>query len=106
MSDPADTTPEDLLRAADFAHDAGLRYVYAGNLPGMVGGSENTECHNCHEILIRRYSYLVQEYRLTPDGRCPKCKTSIPGRWSTQFDGQITDRPFLPPRAQRLVTIS
>ena len=37
MSDPENTTPEMLMRAAAIAKAAGLRYVYAGNLPGRVG---------------------------------------------------------------------
>jgi len=106
MSDPDDTRPEDLLRAVEVAKQSGLRYVYAGNLPGMVDEHENTYCHHCHALLIRRYSYLIQEYRITSDGRCPSCKQSIPGRWPAQFGGQITDRPFLPRRAAHFVTIS
>jgi len=106
MSDPENTRPEDLMHAVEIAKVAGLRYVYAGNLPGMVEGHENTYCHRCHELLVRRYSYLIEEYRISPDGRCPTCNTTIPGRWSTRFDGQITDRPFLPRRSSHLVTIS
>jgi len=105
MEDPENTRPEDLLRAAEIGKKAGLRYIYAGNLPGMVGDLEDTRCHNCGEVLVKRYSYFVQDYRLTPDGRCPSCSTSIPGRWAPKFEGQITDRPFLPRRGSRLVTI-
>src|SRR6476646_1675253 len=47
MQDPANTTPEMLLRAAAIADRAGLRYVYAGNLPGQVGELEDTRCHQC-----------------------------------------------------------
>lgn len=106
MSDPDDTRPDDLLRAIAIAKSAGLHYVYAGNLPGMVEGYENTYCHHCRELLIRRHSYLIQEYSLTSDGRCSRCKKPVPGRWSTRFDGQIADRPFLPRRTSHLVTIS
>jgi pyruvate formate lyase activating enzyme len=105
MSDPEDTKPEDLMRAAEIGRTAGLRYIYAGNLPGMVGDLEDTHCHNCGELLIERFGYLVQYYRLTSDGCCPSCKTSIPGRWARRFEGQVTDSPFLPRRASRLVTI-
>jgi pyruvate formate lyase activating enzyme len=105
MDDPDNTRPEDLLRAAEIGGNAGLRYVYAGNLPGKVGNLEDTRCHQCGETVIRRNSYLVQEYRLTPDGKCPTCQTAIPGRWSARFEGQISNRPFLPRRASRLVTI-
>ena len=106
MSDPDDTTPDDLLRALAIAKNSGLRYAYAGNLPGSVAGHENTYCASCGELLVQRYSYLIQDYRLTSDGHCPCCKASVPGRWSSRFDGQISARPFLPPRASHLVTIS
>src|SRR6187399_1696271 len=75
MNDPANTTPEMLMRAAQFGRDAGLRHVYAGNLPGRVGTLEHTHCHGCGERLIARYGYLIQEYRLTPEGACPRCAT-------------------------------
>jgi pyruvate formate lyase activating enzyme len=105
MDDPEDTRPEDLLRAAEIGKKAGLRYVYAGNLPGSVDELEDTHCHQCGKAVIRRQGYFVQEYRLTSDGRCPACNTIIPGRWAARFEGQITDRPFLPHLGSRLVTI-
>jgi pyruvate formate lyase activating enzyme len=96
-----DTNSEDLLRAAEIGHQSGLRYIYAGNLPGMVGQWEDTHCPHCNETLIERYGYLIKDYRLTPDGRCPKCAATIPGRWSARFEGQIASRPFLPRRSAR-----
>jgi pyruvate formate lyase activating enzyme len=105
MEDPDDTRPEDLLRAAQIGRDAGLHYVYAGNLPGRVGALEDTHCHGCGEVLIRRSGYFIEEYRLTAEGQCPACRKAIPGRWAAKFDGQITDRPFFPHRGSRLVTI-
>lgn len=105
MDGPRNTAPEDLLRAAEIGKHAGLRYVYAGNLPGMVAGLEDTHCPSCGETLIARHGYHVRKYRITAEGRCPKCSASVPGRWSQKFDDQITDRPFLPPRGPRLVTI-
>ena len=100
------TTPEDLMRAVEIGRQTGLRYIYAGNLPGMVGGTEDTSCPQCGETLIRRYGYLIEDYRLTPDGRCPHCSCQIPGRWAPEFDGQITSRPFLPQKRSRLFTIT
>ena len=100
------TTPEDLLRAAEIGRGAGLRYIYAGNIPGNVGGLEDTRCPQCSEVVIRRYGYLIEDYRLTPDGRCPHCSCQIPGRWAPEFDGQITSRPFLPHKRSRLFTIT
>ncbi|MGA8212632.1 MAG: AmmeMemoRadiSam system radical SAM enzyme [Candidatus Sulfotelmatobacter sp.] len=100
-----DTNAEDLLRAVEIGCHSGLRYIYAGNLPGMVGEWEDTRCPECSETLIERHGYLIEDYRLTPDGHCPKCATAIPGRWSAHFEGQITSRPFLPRKSALLVTI-
>ena len=100
------TTAEDLMRAVEIGQQAGLRYIYAGNLPGTVGSTEDTRCPQCSQTLIRRYGYLIEDYRLTPDGRCPQCSCHIPGRWAPEFDGQITSRPFLPQKRSRLFTIT
>jgi pyruvate formate lyase activating enzyme len=105
MTDAANTTPSMLTRAAALGREAGLRYVYAGNAPGRVGSLEHTVCHACGERLITRYGYLIQEYRLTPEGACPRCATRIPGRWSTAFEGQRTAFPFLPHDRSRLSVI-
>jgi pyruvate formate lyase activating enzyme len=96
MNSQRNTTVEDLFRAAQIGREAGLRYIYAGNLPGMVGPWEDTRCAHCGETLIRRYGYHIEEYLLTPEGACPRCAHPLPGRWARQFDGQITSHPFLP----------
>jgi pyruvate formate lyase activating enzyme len=96
MRDPADTTPEMLMRAAEIGRRNGLRYVYAGNLPGQVDDLENTRCAACGEPLVERYGYYIRRYRLTPDGRCPSCATRAPGLWGAGFAGQITSTPFVP----------
>jgi pyruvate formate lyase activating enzyme len=96
MSDPDNTTPDMLVRAAALAKEAGLRFVYAGNLPGRVGDLENTRCPQCAAMLIERYGYMVRTYRITAGGACPDCGTAIPGRWGRQFEGQIAATPFLP----------
>jgi pyruvate formate lyase activating enzyme len=80
MTDPDNTPPETLIRAARIGYEEGLRYVYAGNLPGMVDGYEDTYCPTCHRAVIRRYGFQVLAYRLV-NGRCPDCQTPIPGRW-------------------------
>ena len=105
MDGPRDTTAGDLLRAAEIGKNAGLRYIYAGNLPGRVGELENTGCRNCGDLLIQRNGYFIEDYRLTPEGACPSCNTLVPGRWAARFGGQIADRPFLPHGNSRLVTI-
>jgi pyruvate formate lyase activating enzyme len=106
MTDPGDTTAEMLLRAAEMGREAGLRYIYPGNLPGQVGDGEHTRCSGCGDTLIERFGYHIRNYRVTPDGRCPSCSTAIPGRWSRTFDGQITSRPFVPGSRSRLITLA
>ena len=81
MTDPPNTESAQLMRAAQMGVEEGLRFVYAGNAPGRVGPCENTWCPNCHAKLIDRLGYLIREYNLTPDGKCPRCQTSIPGIW-------------------------
>ncbi|MGH9331131.1 MAG: AmmeMemoRadiSam system radical SAM enzyme, partial [Vicinamibacterales bacterium] len=96
MRDPADTTPEMLMRAAAIGRRNGLRYVYAGNLPGQVGDLEDTRCVSCGTVLVERYGYFIRGYHITADGACPSCGTPIPGKWGSGFEGQITSRPFVP----------
>ena len=81
MTDPDNTDAKTLLRAAEIGHEAGLRFVYAGNLPDQVGDYEDTFCPGCSERLIRRSGYIIREYRVTNEGTCPKCNTRIPGLW-------------------------
>jgi pyruvate formate lyase activating enzyme len=100
MTDPGNTTPQMLMRAAEIAAAAGLRYVYAGNLPGKVGGLEDTHCPQCRERLVERYGYLIRGYNLTPAGACPSCSTQIPGLWSDGFTEQRTSFP-IPLRLER-----
>jgi len=71
------STPlETLEKAYVAARDAGLNYVYIGNVPGHP--SENTYCPNCNELLIKRYSFEVVKWNLTKDMRCPVCGQEIP----------------------------
>jgi len=81
MTDPPPTPARTLQRAAEIGQEAGLRYVYAGNLPGRVGSLENTYCPTCQALLIERRGYVILDYRLTAQGTCPECGTRIPGIW-------------------------
>jgi pyruvate formate lyase activating enzyme len=81
MLGPGDTPPETLIRAAGIGHAAGLRYVYAGNLPGETAGLENTRCPGCGGLLIERRGFRVVRNRISAGGNCPDCGTSIPGVW-------------------------
>jgi pyruvate formate lyase activating enzyme len=102
MVDPMDTTAAQLQTAAAIGKRAGLRYVYAGNLPGTVGDLENTRCASCSAVLIERFGYHIRGYHVTKDGHCPKCSAAVPGRWDHAFAGQIASHPFLPHDRTRL----
>jgi pyruvate formate lyase activating enzyme len=82
MVDPAATTAAGLIRAAEIGQEAGLRYVYAGNLPGRVGDYETTPCPSCGQALVERMGYAILGYRLTAEGKCSRCGAPIPGVWS------------------------
>lgn len=82
MQDKANTTAEQLIRACEIGREAGLRYIYAGNLPGRVGRWENTYCPDCDTLLVERYGYLIRQMNVTPNGQCPSCATTIPGIWA------------------------
>jgi pyruvate formate lyase activating enzyme len=82
MKENANTAAEQLIRACEIGRAAGLRYVYAGNLPGRVGRWENTFCPSCDVLLIERYGYLIRKMKVTREGTCPFCGEVIPGIWS------------------------
>lgn len=88
MMDFPPTLARQLVHAAEIGVAAGLRFVYAGNAPGNVGEWENTRCPKCRATLIERFGYVVTDYRLTREGRCPGCGTAIPGLW---HDGGAAD---------------
>ena len=89
MTTPANTDSKTLLRAAEIGREAGLRYVYAGNLPGNVGEYETTHCPHCNYQLVKRSGYVVREYKITNEGKCPKCGERIAGIWH-QNAAQVT----------------
>lgn len=82
MTDPPPTSAATLQKAAEIGQEAGLHFVYAGNLPSKVGDLESTFCPSCGSRLIQRYGFAVLDYRLTPQGTCPDCGTRLPGVWS------------------------
>lgn len=81
MTDPENTPVQTLVRAAEIGQEGGLRFVYAGNLPGSVGDYENTYCFQCGEVLIERRGFTLLDYHLTAQGTCPSCGAAIPGVW-------------------------
>jgi pyruvate formate lyase activating enzyme len=79
LTDIPSTPPESIQRARDLGYEAGLRYVYTGNLPGDEG--EKTFCHSCGELLIDRFGFTVTENRIR-ENLCPECGSEIPGVWN------------------------
>jgi pyruvate formate lyase activating enzyme len=68
-----------LENAVNIGRDAGLHYVYLGNVPGHV--DENTQCPFCHKMLIRRTGYeIISNY--IEESVCPFCREKIAGVWS------------------------
>jgi pyruvate formate lyase activating enzyme len=79
LTDLPPTPVATLERAWEIGREAGLHYVYLGNVPGHPG--ENTVCPGCGELLIRRVGFRVVANNLE-EGACPGCGRSIPGVWS------------------------
>jgi pyruvate formate lyase activating enzyme len=77
-----DTPAEALLRATAIGREAGLRFVYAGNLPGSTADHENTRCPGCSATVVERCGFHVFTNLVTPEGKCPDCGAVIPGRWN------------------------
>ncbi len=78
LRDLPPTPIRSLERAREIGRKAGLWYVYLGNVPGHEG--ENTCCHRCGALLIRRYHFEIVENRME-NGRCRQCGATIPGRF-------------------------
>lgn len=76
MRDRGPTSEATLRRAYDLGRQAGLRYVYVGNLPGA--GLENTPCPSCNRTVIGRKGFWVTERRLR-GGSCAYCGAAIDG---------------------------
>lgn len=68
-----------LMKAYEIAKDAGLRYVYTGNIISV--NTSATYCHHCQKPVIKRMANEVLEYNLGPDGACPACKTRCAGKF-------------------------
>jgi len=76
LDDIRSTEPKTLEQAYEISREAGLDYVYLGNLPGHR--YENTYCPNCQELLVKRFSFDVAKWNITEDMQCSKCGQSIP----------------------------
>ena len=77
MTEPGRTPPETLMRAFQAGKDAGLYHVYVGNAPEI--GREDTFCHSCSEVLVKRHAYEVGVAVGSQTGKCPSCGTRLYG---------------------------
>jgi len=80
-------TPVDTLEKAQrIGKEAGLKFVYLGNVPGHE--LENTYCPKCDKLLIKRLNYSILEYHIEKglrpgrasglEGKCTYCQEPIP----------------------------
>ena len=81
MVDAPATPAATLTKAAEIGQEAGLRFVYAGNLPGRVGSLEDTYCPKCNKLLIKRRGYWISDNLIDKSGICPDCGATIAGVW-------------------------
>lgn len=82
MMDKGKTPPGTLIRARDIAMQEGIQYPYVGNIHNRA--ADSTYCHHCHQLVIGRDWYEIDEYDLDDQGKCSHCATQLPGR----FDGR------------------
>jgi pyruvate formate lyase activating enzyme len=76
MQDARPTPAATLQRAYELGREAGLHYVYVGNMP--TAGLEDTLCPACGQAVVERRSFWVTERRMT-GGRCSRCGSIIHG---------------------------
>jgi pyruvate formate lyase activating enzyme len=75
MLDVLPTSLATVEKAVRIGREAGLRFVFAGNLPGH--DSESTLCPNCGHRVIGRHGFEVIDRNMV-DGACGNCGTSLP----------------------------
>lgn len=78
LTDQPRTPLETLKRARKIGFEAGLRYVYEGNIPGE---GEDTSCWSCKKTLVKRIGFTVEDNRIV-DNKCPYCGVTIAGIWA------------------------
>jgi pyruvate formate lyase activating enzyme len=77
QTDSSPTPSETLMRAYEFGKQAGLHYVFVGNMPGS--GLESTACPECGHLLIERTGYRIGQYNIL-NGACPGCGAVVAGK--------------------------
>lgn len=103
MTDRDNTSSELLLRAAEIGQEAGLHFVYAGNLPGLLAEYEHSYCPNCRAAMIERRGFYITGYHLDDDGRCPQCGAVVPGVWMASEGVRVNTAGDAPGRRPRIL---
>lgn len=80
MLDRPPTAGPIVMRALEAGREAGLHYVYCGNLRDQNG--ESTRCSRCGYRLIERSGFTLLENNLGDEYKCPECETPARGVWS------------------------
>ncbi|MGB9598583.1 MAG: AmmeMemoRadiSam system radical SAM enzyme, partial [Minisyncoccales bacterium] len=73
LKDLPETPMKIIKRAWEIGREVGLKFVYTGNLPGLL--SEDTFCPFCQTLLIDRFGYSIKRY--DQNKRCPKCQKPL-----------------------------
>ncbi len=81
MLDLPPTPRTTLTRARNLAREAGLKYVYTGNVRDLEGGT--TCCPGCGRAVIQRDGYRLLDLRIEEDGTCGHCGRQISGVFAT-----------------------
>ncbi|HPJ31060.1 MAG TPA: AmmeMemoRadiSam system radical SAM enzyme [Methanothrix sp.] len=77
LKDAPPTPARTIRRAAEIGRDAGIKYVYGGNIPGE---DEDTSCPACGETLVERFGFRVARNGVV-EGKCPNCGQEVAGVW-------------------------
>ena len=83
FGDYTETPPDTLEKALKIGKDCGLRYVYMGN----VSGGQDTYCHNCNQLLVKRSFLGIEKFNISDD-KCQFCRAEIDGVWKPR-NGKI-----------------
>ena len=75
MGDLESTPMKTMNRAYEIGKEAGLRYVYLGN---VMGKGSDTYCYRCNQLLIERLGYSIKRDKIK-DGKCPQCQNPVDG---------------------------
>jgi pyruvate formate lyase activating enzyme len=79
LKDLPQTPQETMEKARQIGLDAGLRFVYISNLAPHDGN--HTYCPSCRKPVIKRLGFKIIANGLA-GGRCPNCRTQLPGVWA------------------------